>query len=62
MKKNDMPLFIAVLRNDAFLETNIHGERVHSKLQHIEIWAKNDLYSRSYSQICINLMTSFLKK
>ena len=65
MKKNDMPLFITNLHHDAFVKTKncvYKGERVHSKLQHIQISAKNDQYSPSYDQICINFMTSFLKK
>ena len=60
MSKNDMPLYIAIFDNDAFVEmkNKCHvSERVYPQLQHIEIWAKIDQYLQSWNQICINFMT-----
>ena len=64
MRKNDMPLFIAVLRHDAILRSQKYShkkERVDPGLQHIKISAENTQYLRSYHRICIYFMTSFLK-
>ena len=60
MSKNDMPLYIAIFDNDAFvkMKNKCHvSERVYPQLQYIEIWAKIDQYLQSWNQICINFMT-----